>query len=314
MEKDFSKILKDLCLLFLHYMLYTKKVSPHTLRAYENDLKEFFDNNKDWEVLNFKSIKNIPIIKIKNENKLELVIKESIKKRSHRWVKLAPSSKGRKLATIRSFIKWLSENHYIKVDFRHLFKSPKQPIKIPNFLSIDEILFLIDKLQKEKNSKTTDRDMALFFLLYGGGLRVSEACNLKTKNIDWDNKVIKVIGKGNKERLVAMPHQAMNRLKPLSHNSPYFFGKLALSERKAYDIIRNLGKKANLLKPLHPHALRHSFATHLLHGGSDLRVLQELLGHKTLMATQKYTHLDLAQLSKTLEKFHPIHQKDLILK
>ncbi len=314
MEKKFSETLKNLCLLFLNYMFYTKKVSPHTLRAYENDLKDFLDNQKNWGELNFKSIKNLSNLKIQNKNKLEILIKELIEKRTRKWLKLAPSSKGRKLATIRSFIKWLSENHYIKKDFRHLFKSPKQPLRIPNFLSVDEVLFLRDKLQKEKekekNSKTIDRDTALFFLLYGGGLRVSEACHLKTKNIDWNKKVIKVMGKGNKERLIAMPSQAIAKLEPLKHNSPYLFGETALSERKAYDIIKKLGERAGLLKPLHPHALRHSFATHLLSGGSDLRVLQELLGHKTLMATQKYTHLDVTQLSQTLEKFHPIHQKN----
>ena len=312
MEKTISIPLKDLCLLFLHYMFYTKKVSPHTLRAYENDLKEFFNNQEGWGIFNFKSMTNLPSPKIKNKDKLESIIKKSIEARTYKWSKLASSSKGRKIATLRSFIKWLAENHYIKTDFRHLFKSPKSSVKIPNFLSIDEVLFLKDTLQKEKEKipapKNIDRDRALFFLLYGGGLRVSEACHLETQNIDWNNNVIKIKGKGNKERLVAMPQKAINYLKPLKSNSPYIFGETTLSERKAYDIIRNLGKKANLLKPLHPHALRHSFATHLLSGGSDLRVLQELLGHKTLMSTQKYTHLDLAQLSQTLEKFHPIHK------
>ncbi len=309
MEKKVSKTLNHLYLMFIDYMKYTKKVSPHTLRAYKKDLRDFFDSSKKWEALDSQSIKTISPLKIQNKKNLELIIKDSIKKRSLKWTKLAPASKGRKLATIRSFIKWLSENHYIQTNFGHLFKSPKQPVKIPNFLSVDEILAINNKLQQEKNSKTRDRDRSLFFLLYGGGLRVSEACHLKTKNIDWNNSTIKVKGKGNKERLVALPSQAITHLKPLKNNFPYLFGKAPLSERKAYDIIRNLGKKTGLLKAIHPHALRHSFATHLLSGGADLRVLQELLGHKTLVATQKYTHLDLAQLSHTLEKFHPIHQK-----
>ena len=306
-----SNFLKEISSLFLHYMLYTKKVSPHTLKAYENDLKDFFDEDKSWGPLCFESSK--PPLKKINKKNLEKIIKHSIEKKTNRWSKLSSSSKGRKLATMRSFIKWLVENQYLEIDFRHLFKSPKLSIKIPNFLSVDEALFLkktlLKEKEKEKNSKTIDRDLALFFLLYGGGLRVSEACHLKTKNIDWNHKILKIKGKGNKERVVAIPQEAMDYLKPLQNNFPYLFGKTALLERKAYNIIRDLGKKAGLLKPLHPHALRHSFATHLLSGGSDLRVLQELLGHKTLTATQKYTHLDLAQLSQTLEKFHPISSR-----
>ncbi|MGI9548911.1 MAG: tyrosine-type recombinase/integrase [Bdellovibrionales bacterium] len=311
MKTTDSSFLKEISLLFLHYMLYTKKVSPHTLKAYENDLKDFFDEDKSWGSLHFESSK--PPLKKINKKNLEKIIKHSIEKKTNRWSKLSSSSKGRKLATMRSFIKWLVENQYLEIDFRHLFKSPKLAIKIPNFLSVDEALFLkktlLKEKEKEKNSKTIDRDLALFFLLYGGGLRVSEACHLKTKNIDFDHKILKIKGKGNKERVVAIPQEAMDYLKPLQNNFPYLFGKTALLERKAYNIIRDLGKKAGLLKPLHPHALRHSFATHLLSGGSDLRVLQELLGHKTLTATQKYTHLDLAQLSQTLEKFHPISSR-----
>jgi len=305
---DTTYQLKNLCSLFLYYMMYTKKVSTHTLKAYKADLKELCHLKPDSD-LEIRSTYKLPNVKIQNPKKLEQMLKITIEQTIHQWTTLAASSKSRKLATIRSFIKWLSENKYIANDFRHIFKSPKIPIKIPNFLSVDEVLYLKNLLQKQK-TKTANRDRALFFLLYGAGLRVSEACYLQTQNIDWNNHIIKIKGKGNKERLVAMPAETTQQLKPLKFNSPYIFGTHPLSERKAYHIIRSLGKKANLLKPLHPHALRHSFATHLLSGGSDLRVLQELLGHKTLTATQKYIHLDLSQLSQTLEKFHPIYQKE----
>lgn len=301
-----QKLIKDLCVLFLHYIFYKKNLSKHTLRAYENDLREFFNLDK----IKVLSLKTPRPVKIKNKKSLENYIKESIESRVSYSKNLSSTSKGRKLAAMRSFIRWLAENKYIKEDFRHLFKSPKATVKIPNFLSVDEIFFIVALLEKNKRAgkKDIDRDMSLFFLLYGGGLRVSEACHLKTKNINWKNQTIKIKGKGGEERLIVMPKKAMKFLKNLENNSSYFFGKQALLERKAYNIIRGLGEEAGLLKPLHPHALRHSFATHLLSSGSDLRVLQDLLGHKTLMATQKYTHLDLSHLSQTLEKFHPIYQ------
>ena len=300
------KLIKNLCILFLHYIFYKKKLSEHTLKAYQNDLQEFFL----WDKREVLDLNKLPKVKIQNKKKLSAYIKESIEKRSHSWVKLSSSSKGRKLATIRSFIKWLAENKYIQEDFRHLFKSPKKNIKVPNFLSVDEALFIVDLLNQKKKAgkKDIERDMTLFFLLYGGGLRVSEACQLKTADINWKNQSIKVRGKGGKERIISMPKKSVEALEKLKDNSPYLFGKKALNERKAYDIIRKLGLEAGLLKPLHPHALRHSFATHLLSSGSDLRALQELLGHKTLAATQKYTHLDLSQLSQTLDKFHPIYK------
>ena len=310
MNKEFSKTLKEFCSLFLNYMFYTKKISSHTLRAYTFDLKDFFDTSGTWGDLNISSVKKTPILTKKDKKEFEQEIKKNMEETTSKWRKLSASSKGRKLASLRSFIRWLSENEYIEEDFRHLFKAPKTPVKIPNFLSVDEIFIIIRKLREEKDGKDIYRDRCLFFLLYGGGLRVGEACHLQTKHIDWENKVLKIKGKGGKERLVVLPMQSFEHLKPFKNNKPYLFGEKPLSVRKAYDIIRNLGRKSGILKPLHPHALRHSFATHLLSGGSDLRILQELLGHKSLMATQKYTHLDLIHLSKTLEKHHPIHQKE----
>lgn len=305
MEKNQSLFLKKLCSAFLYYMYYTQKASPHTLKAYEADLRMFFDKPKKWRKMPIKTLTKIPSIDETGKKKLEDAIKTAIKQASYKWIRLSTPSKGRKLASIRSFIRWLFKNNYILEDFRHFFKSPKISSKIPHFLSVDEVFYVFETLKKGKSN----RDMALFVLLYGGGLRVSEACRLRAKDVYWNEQIIKIKGKGNKERLIAIPKTSFKYLEPLKFNAPYLFGVKPLSERKSYDIIKNLGKKANLLKPLHPHMLRHSFATHLLSGGSDLRVLQELLGHKTLLATQKYTHLDLAHLSEIVEKFHPMYQQ-----
>ena len=303
-----QETLKNLCLLFLHFMAYTKKMSKHSLKAYKTDLQELFDLEKIDE---FSISKESPSVKITNKKLLEKTIKFSIEKNTVKHLKLAHSSRNRKLAVAKSFIKWLAEYDYIDEDFRHLFKSPKVSYRIPSFLSVDEIFSILEVFKKEEGQTHTARDKALFFLLYGGGLRVSEACHLKNKDIDWSNRTIRIKGKGNKERLVSLPKKAITNLEALKTKKTYIFGNRPLSERKAYDIIKSIGQKTGLLKPLHPHALRHSFATHMLSGGTDLRILQELLGHKTLLATQKYTHLDLAHLFKALEKYHPLYKNQL---
>ena len=396
-----AEILESLCFLFLRHAVYVQKISPHTLRAYTADLGEAFGLKKGWREKAWEkdekddgekpaagasrqaSFEKNLRRRLKNKKKLEAFIRESAEKSGLKWRKLASSSRGRKLAAIRSFVRWLGENGFIEEDFRHLFRSPKKSQKIPRFLSVDEILAIVEEIkaggparagiqteaaakagspakagiqtaaaakagapqkraipqeragkQRQRQKRASEQEAAaaaaaglsgraagrelsmraetaaLFFLLYGGGLRVSEACRLKAKDVDWEARVVKIMGKGGKERLAALPPQAFQHLRPLrGGGGPYLFGAKPLPERKAYDMIRNLGRRAGLLKPLHPHALRHSFATHLLSGGADLRVLQELLGHKTLAATEKYTHLDLDQLARTLEARHPLYQK-----
>lgn len=293
--------MKELYTDFLNHLKWTKKYSECTLKSYALDLRQIFTINK------------VPKNFSKNENseiELENQIKTSIELFFQKNRKLSSASQSRKLATARSFIKWLLENNYIKHDLRQFFRSPKLISKIPNVLSVDEIFSVIHtmKAAHKRGRKDIQRDLCLFFLLYGGGLRVSEACRLKSNQIQWNNKTVRIKGKGGKERLIALPDQTLEYLKPLKKNTPWLFGKNPLPERKAYDIIRFWGRKAGLMKAIHPHALRHSFATHLLISGSNLRTLQELLGHKTLTATQKYIHLDLMHLSRTLDKLHPINK------
>lgn len=293
--------MKDLLIDFLNHLKWTKKYSQHTLKSYSLDLNQIFSSD---EIL--KHFQESP----KSKQTLENQIKKSIEMFFQKNRKISPASQNRKMASARSFIRWLLESNYIKNDLRYFFKSPKLVSKIPNVLSVDEIFSILHTMRtaQKQGKKDMDRDLCLFFLLYGGGLRVGEACKLKTHHIHWNEKTIRVKGKGGKERRVVLPAQVLEHLKPLRHNKPWLFGLKPFSERKAYDIIKFWGKKAGLLKTIHPHALRHSFATHLLVSGSDLRTLQELLGHKTLTATQKYIHLDLIHLSRTLEKRHPINQ------
>jgi integrase/recombinase XerC/integrase/recombinase XerD len=229
------------------------------------------------------------------------------------WQDLAPASRNRKLAAVRSFLKWLHQTGEIEDDFSSRLVSTKVPVRLPHFISVDEALSLIRSL------KPGTVEHALVLLLYGGGLRVSEACGLRWRDLAVE-RTLRVTGKGGKERLIAVPQLVWTSVKalgatrpeaPAANSSVLSGGVEPFSPRQAYNIVREAGRKAQLLKPLHPHALRHSFATHLLTSGADLRVLQELLGHSSLLATQKYTHLSLDHLARSMEKHHPLSASKL---
>ncbi|MCB0422276.1 MAG: tyrosine-type recombinase/integrase [Bdellovibrionales bacterium] len=236
-----------------------------------------------------------------------------------KWSNLALSSRNRKGATLKGFFNWMYEEGFINEDIApHIF-IPKVPQKIPHFISVDEVLSLLSYIEDclkekiplpaKKNKEHILFDRALILLLYGGGLRVSEACQLKWKQVDFDQSKILIFGKGGKERWIHLPTKVFKALKSIKSEHLYVFGEKPLNSRKAYQAVKDWGNWSGLLKPLHPHALRHSFATHMLSGGTDLRVLQELLGHASLTATQKYTHLSMDQLTQTVEAHHPLGKK-----
>lgn len=229
------------------------------------------------------------------------------------WSRLAPASRNRKAAALKSFLHWLHEEGVTERDLALQIHGPKVPVRLPHHLSMDEALSLVKSLdgqvanaKSEGDRSTACRDRALVLLLYGAGLRVSEACELKWSQIDESTRVIRIKGKGSKERLVATPSKVLQALEAVrAKGATFVFGEEPLSTRRAYDIVKSQGARAGLLQPLHPHALRHSFATHLLSSGANLRTLQELLGHQTLQATQRYTHIGIDQLARTMEEFHP---------
>lgn len=229
------------------------------------------------------------------------------------WSRLSPASRNRKAAALKSFLHWLHEEGLTERDLALQIHGPKVPLRLPHHLSMDEALAVVASLERQIESAKTHhekvlalRDRALVLLLYGAGLRVSEACGLKWTQIDEAKRVIRIKGKGSKERLVAVPSKVMGALEALKGEKKAFvFGDEPLSTRRAYDIVKGQGARAGLIQPLHPHALRHSFATHLLSSGANLRTLQELLGHQTLQATQRYTHIGIDQLARTMEQFHP---------
>lgn len=301
--------LANLARKYLKYLDDVKTASPHTIKSYATDLEQFFsffNKRKNLYGLEGKLIEGVTPRFLDEWTDADLLL--SSQKVQRLWSSLKPASRNRKVATLKSFFGWLFENHFIEQDLSLQLVSPKVPARIPHFLSVDEVWALFKALD---DSKTSDqKTLTLLGLLYGGGLRVSEACNSLWSNFDSSSGTLRIVGKGGVERLAALPAAVAKNLDKLPHAGPYILGgDEALHTQTAYLWIRGLGARAGLLKPLHPHALRHSFATHLLNGGSDLRVLQELLGHKSLAATQKYTHLSMDSLTRTLENHHPLGRK-----
>lgn len=295
---------------YLEFLENVEAYSNHTVRSYRVDLGQAFGvlTTPDRELLRSPLPKRIAL------KDSELLSR--CRKALSFWANLAPASRNRKAATLKSFLHWLHQNQMIEKDLALQIHAPKVPQRLPHHLSVDEATALLKSLSMLVETASTETarltavtDRTLILLLYGGGLRVSEACNLRWSEVDHAQRVLRIRGKGGKERLVALPEAVMNALMSLEKTGMYIFGQEPLPTRSAYQKVRSAGAKAALIKPLHPHALRHSFATHLLSSGANLRTLQELLGHRTLQATQRYTHIGVDQLARTMEKFHPFGDK-----
>ncbi len=273
---------------YLKYLENVRSASPHTIRSYRLDLAKAWHN----------------VSEDISENRLLSVLREQ----QSSWQKYSLATRNRKAASLKSFLNWLYESDILKKELAPHIICPKVPQKIPHFISADEAIAIL-KSFPQALGKDDLIDKTLFCLLYGCGLRVSEACQLKWKDIDWKKQQLLTTRKGQKEQWVPAPRvtlEALKKLKDQSWSEEFVFGLKPLNPRTAYEIVRNRGIKAHMLKPLHPHALRHSYATHLLSSGADLRVLQELLGHSSLAATQKYTHISTHELARTIESHHPL--------
>lgn len=279
---------------YLKFMTFIKSASPLTIKHYTLDLQQAFELDK-----NSHSTKRAWT---------EADLMGSVRQAFNRWAGLSLASRNRKAATLKSFFSWAFDEGLLEKDLSIQVICPRVPKKLPHFLSVDEIIAVLKSFDDE-TKKIPLREKVLFLLLYGGGLRISEACNLKWSDVQRSQKTLRVLGKGSKERVIALPSMTMtvlHRWQKESGFNEYVFGEEPLNQRTAYEMVRQSGIRAGLLKPLHPHALRHSFATHLLSSGANLRTLQELLGHESLQATEKYTHLGIDQLARTMEKLHPL--------
>ena len=300
----------------LYEMDFLEKKSSHTLVAYSNDLHQCFQNSfKNTQFSGPKldgassyCLKSDQLIVSEKLAKVEELIRES-SRFLHSISHLEPATRARKVATLRRFFKYLKEHKSIE-SLPPFLVAPKKALKIPHFISVDEAIAVFQTFSKRPLSPKDEQKFLLFLLLYGCGLRISEACQLEWSHVDFLRRQLRVIGKGNKMRAISFPLLLAKHLQ--SHKitgSKYIWGVQPLQVRTAYNMIRQCGDMANLSKPLNPHALRHSFATHLLNDGADLRIIQELLGHTSLAATERYTHIHIEQLTQTMENFHPLNKK-----
>lgn len=306
-------------LAFLYDLEHKAHAAAHTLRAYEIDLQQAFrvplrdhiwtrrqHQVTDEAEFGFTALAHFTQTpaKLPSETWLEIA-----RRAQSRWGNLALSSRNRKTAALKSFFGWLHGKGWVDRELAGLLTSPRVPRRLPRHLSVDEAMTMLSFLRARARSGTdraAARTLALFCLLYGAGMRVSEACSLRWANVDWKEHRLRTRGKGGKERICFAPPLAIESLRALPNSGEFAFGKKPLDPRAAFEAIRAAGAAAGLAQPVNPHALRHSFATHLLRSGADLRALQELLGHSNLSATERYLHLGVDELARTLESRHPL--------
>lgn len=230
----------------------------------------------------------------------------------------AASTVARKLASIKAFYRFLTAERYIRRNPAEVLEAASRGLHLPKVLSVQEVERLLD----EPNLGTLDgyRDKTMLELLYATGMRVSELLNVPVKNVDMKMQYVIVMGKGSKERMLPLGRTALHYLEhylsvvrpQLLHGKPDAAAELfvtgwggPMTRERFYEIIVAYGKSAGISKRVTPHMLRHSFATHLLNNGTDLRIVQELLGHADISTTQIYTHLDVERLREVYDKTHP---------
>ena len=284
---------------FNDYLKIERGFSMNSISSYKEDISKFnkfIDNSKSP-------------LEVSSDD-----IKEFLQKISKG---MNSSSQSRIISGLRSFFEFLIFEKYISQNPLRLIESPKISRKLPDTLSIEEIDLLTSNLDLSKEQG--ERNLAIIELLYGCGLRVSELVDLKISDLFFNENFIKVTGKGNKQRLIPIGNitkqnvnnylqNSRNKIKVVSAFNDHVFlnrrGK-NLTRAMIFTIVKNLAKKANFSKSISPHTFRHSFATHLLENGADLRTIQQLLGHESITTTEIYMHLDNKYLSEALNKFHP---------
>ncbi len=282
---------------YLEYLKYERKLSDNTYQSYENNLKQFKKYLIDNDIVN--SSKDVST--------------EMLKEYLYQ-LNLSNKSKSHYLTVLKSYYSFLNKEGVIKNNPTNAIKMPKIEKKLPNYLTIEEV----DKLLDIRLEKPTDyRNKAMLELLYATGMRISELTNLKLSQVDFDDDIVRVLGKGKKERTIPLNDTAIFALKEYINDYRPFLLKLNTSEyifinnfgnkisrQGFFKILKKLCVKAEISKEVSPHTLRHSFATHLLNNGADLRIIQELLGHENLVTTEIYAHLQNQKIKDDYEN-HP---------
>ena len=295
---DWNQAIKD----YKSYLKIERGLSLNSIMSYENDiisLKNYILDNK---------IKESPIEC--TPDTVNLFIYNSSKKNS-------PRSQARKISGLKSFFKFLVFEGYLKSSPMSNIESPKLGRKLPDILNVEEISQMINSINiKEKFGQ---RNKTIIEILYGTGIRVSELIELKISNIFFKENLIRVLGKGDKERFVPIGLKAKKSIIDYINNDRKYqkieessndililskYGK-KITRHMIFTLIKNISKKSGITKKISPHTFRHSFASHLLKNGADLRTIQLILGHENITTTEIYTHLDSKHLLNVMKKYHP---------
>jgi integrase/recombinase XerC len=298
--------------LFMAYLRDQRSYSQHTVRNYRNDLKQFS------EFLTSKGYSSHK--ESKDDFRVEAIDALTIRRYvGDLYGRLRRTSIARKLSAVRSLFLFLEKQGLVKGNPAADIATPKLEKYVPTYLPVDDVFRLLERPDREKPLGL--RDLAILEVLYSCGIRVGELEGLNISSVDFDERLVKVIGKGNRERVVPIGHQALLAVRNyldaihqirrkkggVSQDSPLFinFQGGRLSARSVGRIIKKYVKETGLTSEISPHSIRHTFATHLLDGGADLRSVQELLGHASLTSTQKYTHVSLDRLMEVYDNAHP---------
>ncbi|WP_099367175.1 site-specific tyrosine recombinase XerD [Sphingobacterium sp. 1.A.4] len=294
---DWENLKKD----FKRFLLLERGLSQNSIDAYQNDIVK---------LQHYCELKEIPLQDIKTRNIQDFLV----------WINefaISAFSQARILSGIKTFFHFLQIEYQWESNPAELIESPRLSRKIPTVLSIQEIDALISAI--DLSAAEGMRNKAILEILYGCGLRVSELCELKISNLFLDVEFIKVEGKGNKERLIPIGEQAIKFLKIYLEEirvhqtikpgmEDYVFLNRRgnpLSRVMIFIIIKDLAEKIRLKKDVSPHTFRHSFASHLVEGGADLRAVQDMLGHESISTTEIYTHIDKDYLQSIITQYHP---------
>ncbi|HAA00988.1 MAG TPA: site-specific tyrosine recombinase XerD [Flavobacteriales bacterium] len=286
---------------FRSYLQLEKSLSLNSIEAYENDVRKLIDfanaENKHPEDLRLEDLRRFIT--------------------TLREIGLSATSQARILSGIRSFYNYLLLENEVKTDPTELLEMPRVGRKLPDTLSIAEISSIIDAI--DRSLTDGERNKAILEVLYSCGLRVSELTDLRISNIYTRDGFIRIVGKGNKERLVPIGKPALDQIERYKQqlrdhqeikkgNEDFLFLNQRgskISRVYIFTLIKSLCLKAGIRKTISPHTFRHSFATHLVENGADLRAVQEMLGHESITTTEIYTHLDRSFLKETILKYHP---------
>lgn len=286
---------------YLHYLTLEKNLSENSVHSYKLNLTRYID------YLESLGIKNPEAVKEEMLSKFIKLLSELL---------LSPRSIAQNVSTLKGFHKFLVGERIVKTDPTQNLTLPKLSKSLPEVLTQDEVELILQ--QPETSARLGVRDKAILETLYATGMRVSELLNLKQSNINFGDGFVRVFGKGSKERLIPIGRSAISWIKkyqsetrinlPNENSKDVLFlnsrGK-PMSRMAIWDIVDKYVRKALIEKAVHPHTFRHSFATHLLEGGADLRAVQEMLGHSDISTTEIYTHIDREYLKEVHKTFHP---------